>query len=91
LPVSYFHVVSTVSGQIESSALQNKKVVHTILFHATAETFRRIAADPKHLGARIGFLAVLHSCRPEQDLSSLQRSPAFRRRSIHFLAGGAPL
>jgi hypothetical protein len=61
LPVPYFHVVFTVPGQIASIALQNKKVVYGILFRATAETLRRIAGDSKHLGAVIGFLAVLHS------------------------------
>lgn len=61
LPVPYFHVVFTLPGQIASIALQNKKVVYGILFRATAETLRRIAGDSKHLGAVIGFLAVLHS------------------------------
>lgn len=61
LPVHYFHVVFTVPDHIASIALQNKRVVYNILFHAAAETLRRIAADPKHLGARIGFLAVLHT------------------------------
>lgn len=61
LPVSYFHVVFTVPDPIAAIALQNKKVVYSILFRAAAATLRRIAADPKHLGAKIGFLAVLHS------------------------------
>jgi hypothetical protein len=61
LPTQYFHVVSTVPSQIASIALQNKKVIYSILFRATAETLRRIAADRKHLGAQIGFLAVLHT------------------------------
>ena len=61
LPVPYFHVVFTVPGQIASIALQNKKVIYGILFRATAETLRRIAGDSKHLGAVIGFLAVLHT------------------------------
>lgn len=61
LPVSYFHVVFTVPDQIAALALQNKKIVYGILFRAAAATLRRIAADPKHLGAKIGFLAVLHS------------------------------
>jgi hypothetical protein len=50
-----------VPGRIASIALQNKKVVYGMLFRATAETLRRIAGDSKHLGAVIGFLAVLHS------------------------------
>src|SRR5437773_991891 len=61
LPTHYFHVVFSVPKQIASIAYQNKKVVYGILFRATAETLTTIAADPKHLGAEIGFLAVLHS------------------------------
>jgi hypothetical protein len=61
LPVPYFHVVFTVPGPIASLALHNKRVGYGILFHAAAQALHRIAADPKHLGARIGFLAVLHS------------------------------
>lgn len=61
LPTHYFHVVFSVPGQIASIAYQNKEVVYGILFRATAETLSTIAADPKHLGAEIGFFAVLHS------------------------------
>jgi len=61
LPVEYFHVVFTVPEQIAAIALHNKRVVYTILFAATAETMQRIAADPEHLGAEIGFFAVLHT------------------------------
>jgi Putative transposase/Transposase zinc-binding domain len=61
LPTHYFHVVFSVPEQIASIAYQNKKVVYNILFRATAETLTTIAADPKHLGAEIGFFAVLHS------------------------------
>lgn len=61
LPVPYFHVVFTLPTEIASIAFQNKKVVYTILFRAAAETLRIIAADPKHLGAQIGLIAVLHS------------------------------
>ncbi|MGA8311047.1 MAG: IS91 family transposase, partial [Terriglobales bacterium] len=61
LPVEYFHVVFTVPEEIAALAYQNKKVIYSILFRATAETLRTIAADPKHLGAEIGFLAILHS------------------------------
>jgi hypothetical protein len=61
LPVEYFHVVFTVPEEIAAIAYQNKEVVYGILFRATAETLRTIAADPKHLGAEIGFLAVLHT------------------------------
>ncbi|WP_117196056.1 IS91 family transposase [Rhizobium terrae] len=61
LPVSYFHVVFTVPQAIAAIAFQNKQVVYAILFRAVAETLHRLAADPRHLGADIGFIAVLHS------------------------------
>lgn len=61
LPVPYFHVVFTLPAEIASIAFQNKKVVYNILFRTAAETLRIIAADPKHLGAGIGLIAVLHS------------------------------
>lgn len=61
LPVPYFHVVFTIPRQLSHLAFQNKRVVYNILFRATSETLLRIAADPKHLGAQIGFLAVLHT------------------------------
>jgi hypothetical protein len=61
LPVPYFHVVFTLPEQLASVALQNKRVVYNLLFSAAAETLRTIAADPRHLGAEIGFLAVLHT------------------------------
>jgi Putative transposase/Transposase zinc-binding domain len=61
LPTHYFHVVFTIPEQIASIAYQNKDLVYGILFRATAETLSTIAADPKHLGAEIGFFVVLHS------------------------------
>src|SRR5271169_5642695 len=61
LPVPYFHVVFTVPAQIAAIALQNKATVYNILFRTAAETLRTIAADPKHLGADIGLVAVLHT------------------------------
>jgi Putative transposase/Transposase zinc-binding domain len=61
LPTEYFHVVFTLPEEIAAIAFQNKEEVYGILFRATAETLRTIAADPQHLGAEIGFLAVLHS------------------------------
>ena len=61
LPVPYFHVVFTVPAPIAEIAFQNKAVVYAILFRSAAETLRIIAADPKHLGAEIGFVAVLHT------------------------------
>jgi hypothetical protein len=61
LACQYFHVVFTVPDDVGAIALQNKAQVYGILFRATAETLRTIAADPEHLGAEIGFFAVLHS------------------------------
>jgi len=61
LDTQYFHVVFTVPEEIAAIAFQNRKVVYDILFRATSETLRTIAVDPKHLGAEIGFFAVLHS------------------------------
>ncbi|HEV8574757.1 MAG TPA: IS91 family transposase [Dehalococcoidia bacterium] len=61
LECEYFHVVFTVPDDVAAIALQNKAQVYGILFRATAETLRTIAADPQHLGAEIGFFAVLHS------------------------------
>jgi len=61
LPVAYFHVVFTLPAAIADIAYQNKAVIYDILFTAAAETMIAIAADPKHLGARIGITAVLHS------------------------------
>ena len=61
LDCEYFHVVFTLPEEIAAIAYQNKKVVYDILFRATAETLSTIAADPKHLGAEIGFFAVLHT------------------------------
>jgi hypothetical protein len=61
LEAPYFHVVFTVPEEIAAIAYQNKKAVYRILFRTTAETLTTIAADPEHLGAEIGFFAVLHS------------------------------
>jgi hypothetical protein len=61
LPTQYFHVVFTVPAPIAAIAFQNKAVVYNILFKAAAETLRTIAADPKHLGAEIGLVALLHT------------------------------
>jgi len=61
LDTQYFHVVFTVPEEIAAIVYQNKEVVYGILFRAASETLQTIAADPKHLGAQIGFFAVLHS------------------------------
>src|SRR3954471_366410 len=61
LPVEYYHVVFTLPAPISAIAYQNKAVVYGLLFAMAAETLRTIAADPKHLGARIGATLVLHT------------------------------
>src|SRR5438046_1734093 len=61
LPVPYFHVVFTLPAPVAEIAFQNKAAVYAILFKAVAATLRTIAADPKHLGAEIGIVAVLHT------------------------------
>ncbi|HST87420.1 MAG TPA: IS91 family transposase, partial [Ktedonobacterales bacterium] len=61
LPVGYFHVVYTVPAPIADIAYQNKRVIYDLLMKAAAETTLTIAADPRHLGARIGITAVLHT------------------------------
>jgi hypothetical protein len=61
LPVAYVHVVFTLPHQLAPLALQNKKVLYDLLFRASAETLQEVARDPRHLGADIGFLSVLHT------------------------------
>jgi hypothetical protein len=61
LPLAYFHVVFTLPARIADIAYQNKAVIYDLLFKASSETMLTIAADPKHLGARIGILSVLHT------------------------------
>jgi Putative transposase/Transposase zinc-binding domain len=61
LPVVYFHVVFTLPEAIARLALQNQAVIYHLLFQTVATTLRSIAADPKHLGAEIGFFAILHT------------------------------
>jgi hypothetical protein len=73
LPVGYFHLVFTLPAPIADIAYQNKRVVYDLLFKAAAEATLTIAADPKHLGARIGITAVLHT-------------RAFRRSGRRFAA-----
>ena len=81
LPVPYFHVVFTVPAEVAEIAFQNKAAVYAILFRTAAETLRTIAADPKHLGAEIGFVAVLHTWG-----QNLQHHP-----HVHCLVpGGGP-
>ncbi len=61
LDVPYFHVVFTLPARIAAIAYQNKAVVYDLLFKASSQTMRTIAADPKRLGVKIGFTSVLHT------------------------------
>jgi Putative transposase/Transposase zinc-binding domain len=61
LPCEYFHVVFTLPEPLAQLSLQNKRQMYNLLFRATAETLQTIAADPRHLGAQIGFFCVLHT------------------------------
>ena len=61
LPVGYFHLVFSLPGPIADIAYQNKRVIYDLLMKAAADTTLAIAADPKHLGARLGLIAVLHT------------------------------
>ena len=61
LPVEYYHLVFTLPAPISDLAYSNKSVIYTILFKAAAETLQTIAADPRHLGARVGLTLVLHT------------------------------
>src|SRR4051812_486472 len=61
LPVPYFHVVFTVPAEVAALALGNKKVIYSILFRAASEALLEAATNPEHLGAHLGFLAILHT------------------------------
>ena len=78
LPVEYYHVVFTLPGPIGDIAYQNKAEIYGILFKAAAETLITIAADPRHLGARLGITAVLHTWG-----SALTHHP-----HVHFVVPG---
>jgi predicted Zn-ribbon and HTH transcriptional regulator len=77
LPVAYFHVVFTLPTVIAELAYQNKAVIYDLLFKASSETVLRIAADPKHLGARVGITAVLHTWG-----SAMVQNPHTRYRAL---------
>src|SRR5947208_3340469 len=68
LPVSYVHVVFTLPPQLASLALQNKKVIYSLLLRASAETLLEVARNPRHLGAEIGFFSVLHTWNQKLQL-----------------------
>lgn len=61
LPIRYFHVVFTIPAELRPLALSNQEVMYNILFRSVSETLIKLGNDPKHLGARIGFMAILHT------------------------------
>jgi len=61
LGITYFHVVFTLPQELNPLCPRNAKVIYNLLFRASAETMLDLAADPKHLGAKIGFLSILHT------------------------------
>ena len=73
----YYHVVFTLPGPIADIACQNKAVLYDLLFKVSAETLLTIAADPKHLGARIGITSVLHTWG-----SAMTQNPHSRYRAL---------
>jgi hypothetical protein len=76
-PVPYYHVVFTLPATIADIAYQNKAVLYDLLFKVSAETMLTIAADPKHLGGRIGIISVLHTWG-----SALTQNPHSRYRAL---------
>src|SRR5271169_208594 len=82
LPVPYFHVVFTLPAPAAEIAFQNKATVSAILFKAAAETLSAIAAEPRHLGAEIGFIAVLSHLGPEPAPSPAHSLPRAGRRAV---------
>jgi hypothetical protein len=69
LPVPYCHVVFTLPSQLIPLAFQNAGVIYNLLFQAASEALITIAADPKRMGARVGFLAVLHTWNQKLGLN----------------------
>jgi hypothetical protein len=97
LPVPYFHVVFSLPSQIADIAYQNKATIYDLLFKASSETMLTIAADPKHLGARIGILSVLHTWGsamdppPPRPHDRAGRRVLPRRQALDTLSAQLPL
>ena len=72
LPTSYFHPVFTIPDKLRPLTLRNQEVIYNLLFKAVSETLKELTKDPKHLGAEIGFIAILHTWSGEID-----RSPSY--------------
>ena len=82
MPVQYFHQVFTLPAPIADIAYQNKAAIYGMLFKASAETMLKIAADPKHLGAKTGFIAVLQYMGLGDDASSACAYDRAGRRAL---------
>src|ERR1700677_1428100 len=84
LPSPYVHVVFTLPSQLAALALQNKKIVYSLLLRASAETLLEVARNPTHLGAEIGFFSVLHTWNQKLQIHpmSIVSSPPVGSRSI---------
>jgi len=77
LQIPYFHIVFTLPAEIGAIAYQNKDAIYALLFKAASDTMLTIAADPKHLGAKIGITAVLHTWG-----SAMTQNPHSRYRAL---------
>jgi Putative transposase len=86
LPVGYFHIVFSVPAEVANIAWYNKAVMYDLLFLAASETMLTIAADTRHLGARIGITAVLHT--PGQARGRLWGSAMTHHPHIHMIVPG---
>jgi Transposase zinc-binding domain len=87
LPTRYVHVVFTLPRQLAPLALQNKRLIYNLLFHASAATLLEIARNPRHLGAGIGFFSALHTTASSAcSLRSRRRRPRPGSRSLDLLA-----
>ena len=81
LPCEYFHVVFTLPEPLAKLSLHNKRQMYSLLFRATAETLQTIAADPKHLGAQIGFFCILHTWGQTLTMEALE---IIRRMAVRY-------
>lgn len=61
LPIEYFHVVFTIPSELNTLVSMNRKVMYNLLFRSVSETLMELADDPKHLGAKVGVISILHT------------------------------
>jgi hypothetical protein len=90
LPVRYFHLVFTLPKQIADIAHQNKREIYNLLMRASADTVIKIAADPKHLGARAGMISVLHTPR-QRRVFDTTGSAMTHHPHVHMIVPGGGL